>query len=147
MGEPQFFASLTGTEFQLSDALLIGQVSGLADDRVFAELIRMRPFDGQYRKMILPYAWSFQDAFPAPGAVAPGATVQRSGFANSSVVVYPFRAIVGSRTALNSGTELRNWRDIRSGIYTPVGGVAGTSFALAPNSSAALVPWWPGSGA
>ena len=52
MGEPMYVPGFQagvptpGVEFQTSDAQLIGQVAGLADDRVFSELFRVTPFDG-----------------------------------------------------------------------------------------------------
>lgn len=101
-----------GQELQTGDVNNLG-LNALMDDRVIAELVRMAPFTGTVAKLIMPYAVDANDA------VDQSTTVQPTNSANGSVFIAPFRAIVGSRTAV--GTDaLKSWRDIRSGVY--VGG-------------------------
>jgi hypothetical protein len=161
MGEAQFFPSSTasgfpvlvnGTEVQVADLALLGQTSGLADDRVFAELLRLSPYDANNStnpvyKGIMPFGFrpNCQSDF------SPSATVVPSGLGDGSIWIYPFRAVVGSRRASVVGassspdSRLANWRDIRSGIF--VGPTALTNgfcsvqkVQLAPNSSGS--PRW-----
>jgi hypothetical protein len=123
--EPQFQLEFNGQQVQQQDINLLGEVSGLADDRVFAELLRMTPFGALVSKGILPYghATSATEALVAPN----GGT--------GSVLVRPFRAFVGSRTA--AGTDARaNWRDIRSGLSVAEGATSlDTTLNLAANAS------------
>lgn len=140
--EPLVFPGIDGSEFQLGDAQNMGAVSGLADDRVLAELLRLAPFDGtHYAKAILPYGYQQIEA-----AADPGATVTTTGTGNGSIVVSPFRAIVGSRNAVNAAPSpnpavnyqsdaLANWRDIRSGIFVGSSTSLTQTIQLAANSS------------
>lgn len=104
--EKVFQLELNGQQVQKDDFNILGTVSGLADDRVFAELLRMTPYDGStVSRGILPFHLN-------SGTVKD--TVGPSG-ADGSVIVQPFRAFIGSRTA--EATEARdNWHDIRSGL-------------------------------
>jgi hypothetical protein len=141
MAEPQVCEVITvagvtvpvdGGEVENQDIQLLGQVAGLADDRVLAELLRIAP--GFSIKAILPYGFvasASANYYPTPGTVIP------SGNADGGFRVFPFRAIVGSRT---SGTvdALALWRDIRSWIYKPssqFNAVNGVEFFLTPNAS------------
>lgn len=107
MAEKQFKLDYNGQAVQQQDFASIGEVSGLADDRVFAELLRMVPYDGStVSKGILPVSDSTNPGLP---------TVFLSGF-DGKVKVSPFRAFVGSRTAVGTDTK-ENLRDIRSAIF------------------------------
>lgn len=102
--EDRYQHTLNGQSVVQADLNVLGETSALADDRVFAELFRMEPFDGStVRKGILPYAHR------ASGA---GALIEPTG-ALGGVLVNPFRAFVGSRTAAENDGK-KNWRDIRS---------------------------------
>lgn len=80
-------------------------VAGNADDRVLAELLRLAPFDGtNITRGIVPYG--LQVPGPANATIAP---------AVGGVTVNPFRAVVGSRTALLTDTK-KNWQDIVSAV-------------------------------
>lgn len=118
--EQQFKLDYNGQQVQKEDLELLGTTSGLADDRVLAELLRLTPFDGTtVARGILPYLHQTSGGQQA--------TVDVDG-ATGSVLIRPFRAVLGSRTAV--GTDaVQNWRDIRSAIYT------GGSLAIAANSS------------
>jgi hypothetical protein len=132
MSEPQWNAAVDGQEFDIAAANMLGQVSGLADDRVLAEILRLTPFDGANTyKTILPYG-----SLPIEGAgpaTPNNGTVQPSGSANGSILVQPFRAVVGSRVAAATNA-LQNWRDIRSSVFVGPNALAQT-IALAPNAS------------
>jgi len=97
--ESQFKCALNGVQVQTHDFDLLGETSGLADDRVFAELFRMAPFDGAN----------------ASKGITCGARLIEPNGATGSVLVQPFRAFVGSRTAVASCGK-KNLRDIRSTI-------------------------------
>jgi hypothetical protein len=104
--ENQFKLDYNGQQVQQQDFAAIGESAGLSDDRVFAELFRMPPFDGtNISRGILPYA--------VDGAVKK-ALVSPNG-ASGSVLVNPFRAFLGSRTTVGTDAK-KNWRDIRSAI-------------------------------
>ena len=104
--EDRYQHTLNGQSVVQADLNLLGETSALADDRVFAELFRMQPYDGStVRKGILPYAHR------ASGAAA---LVEPIG-ATGAVIINPFRAFVGSRTAAEDDAK-KNWRDIRSAI-------------------------------
>lgn len=142
MGEPIVYPSTSGEEVQLSDFDNIGAVAGLADDRVLAELLRLAPYDGtNVARTILPF-----DQGGLLGSAYPGATVVPSGSANGSVVINPFRAVVGSRNtpgaapspnpAINyQSNALANWRDVRSGIFIGSTSTLTASLQFAANSS------------
>lgn len=145
MAEPIVSPSVSGQELQLGDVDNIGSVSGLADDRVLAEFLRMAPYDGtNIAKVVLPF-----DQGGVLGAAYAGATVVTTNSANGSVYVNPFRAIVGSRNLPNAAPNpnpainyqsdaLANWRDIRSGIFVGSTTTLQSTQAFAANSSG-----WP----
>ncbi len=112
MAEPQFQLVDNGQEVQQADFDLLGQTSGLADDRVLAEFLRFPPYTGTVVKAIYPYGTSTS---------ASAATVSAPGTASGSVLINPFRAIVGSRTAAATDA-LKSWRDVRSGVLVGGGG-------------------------
>lgn len=99
----------------------------LMDDHVFAELIRMAPYDGvDVSKAILPYG------VPAL-LTGDRATVIRNG-ATGSVLVRPFRAFVGSRT--DEATNAKdNWRDVKSAIWLGSSTSQTAALTLAANAS------------
>lgn len=109
--EKKFQIQLNGQQVQVDDLNLLGKVAGLADDRVFAELFRITPFNGTTAtKAILPHA---HQTSGTTQTIAPNG-------ATGSVQIHPFRAFVSSRTA--EATEARdNWQDIRSGLSVAYG--------------------------
>ncbi len=141
MAEPQVYLSTAGKvltnggEVENQDLALVGQVAGLADDRVLAEVLRLAPFDGtQIYKAVVPFDY-VADKIGGTSA-SPTSTVTPSGHADGSILVNPFRLVCGSRvTAISSPPQsvLDNWRDIRSGIFTGPGvsGDGPTNSALA----------------
>ena len=104
--EPKYQHTVNGQSVLQADFNAMGDASGLADDRVFAELFRMAPYDGStISRGILPFLYTNSGE---------GGLIQPAG-ASGSVQVHPFRAFIGSRTAVaSSGKD--NWRDIRSAI-------------------------------
>lgn len=160
MSEPIVWIPSTnsGQELQLSDVDNLGAVAGLADNRVLAELLRLASYSGgPVAKCIIPFTQS-----AAPGQAGLQAneygTVMPSLSANGSVLVNPFRAVVGPRNAYNAApspnpavgfqsNQLASWRDIRSGVFVGTAFYAGTGanvpqqiVTLAPNSSG-LTRW------
>lgn len=131
--EKTFQIQLVGQQVQQHDFDILGNVSGLADDRVFAELLRMTPYDGStVSRGILPYQLH-------TGLVSLSGTVVPSG-ADGSVVVSPFRAFIGSRTA--EATEARdNWHGIRSGLLVHEGDTSLTTPLLLAANSSGLARW------
>lgn len=115
-----------GQQVIKDDFEAIGETAGLADDRVFAEILRLAPYSGTVSRGILPFGHTTSGDL---------ATVEPNG-ATGKVLVRPFRAVIGSRTA--SGTDsLKNWRDVRSAIhYGSSSTVVGTELSLTANMSA-----------
>jgi hypothetical protein len=97
-----------GDELQLNDVNRVGEAAGLADDRVFAELLRMKPY-GSTQKAILPYAVSGGAAYTGLTSTA----LVQGNTADSRVRVMPFRAFVSS---LDNATTTEEVRGIRSGL-------------------------------
>jgi hypothetical protein len=128
-----------GIEVQNSDLALVGEVAGLADDRVLAELLRLMPTNGTdpVARTILPAGYEFYTQMRSEGDTTPhnvGATVAPTGSANGSVLVNPFRAVVGSRTPVGTNA-LSNWRDNRSSVFVGSATSLSTTLAFAANSS------------
>lgn len=133
MAEPQTNLAVDGQEFAIADINSLGSVAGLAEDRVFSEWLRLSPFDGANTyKTILPYGFLAIEGL-TPGNPTNYGTVQPTGSANGSVNVFPFRAVVGSRTSVGTSV-LANWRDIRTAIFTGASAFSQT-IALASNAS------------
>jgi len=122
--EERFQLLNNGQSVLQADFNTLGEVSGLADDRLLAELFRLQPYDGAtVRRAILPYR---HEGSGATGLVT-------TNGASGSVLVNPFRAMIGSRTAVATNAK-KNWRDIRSAIG--VGSTTlGQSVSLTANAS------------
>lgn len=107
--EPQYQHTENGQAVYEEDLNLLGENAALADDRTLAELLRMPPMTGggTVSRGVMPYriaGWEWDPL--GAGLVQPGV---------GKVVVRPFRAFIGSRTAVASSVKA-NWRDIRSAI-------------------------------
>lgn len=130
MAENQINFAVDGQELAQADVNTILGPLGLMDDRVFAEFLRMPPFDGtNVYKSIFPLGGQAVEG-SLGGTAVNNAAVQSSGTANGSIVVSTFRCVIGSRTALGTSV-LANYRDIRTGLF--VGPTF--SYLLANNSS------------
>lgn len=114
--EKRYQHTVNGQSVIEADLNVLGETSALADDRVFAELFRMTPDDtpltpglSGVARGILPFDFSRRESQSlGDGVVCPAG-------ATGSVKVFPFRALIGSRTVV--GTDaLKNWRDIRSTV-------------------------------
>lgn len=122
--EKKFSVANNGQQVIASDLDIIGETAALADDRVLAELFRLNPYNGStVARGIVPHG------SPSAGYAAQVAVNGATG----SVLVNPFRAVVGSRTAV--GTDAKaNLRDVRSSIS--VGSTTlGQAVSLAANAS------------
>lgn len=142
MTENAFQAEISGEEVQQDDVNQLGATGGLADDHVFAEILRLRPYNSGSSiadKAIAPFGRRLSQS---------PATVQPTGSANGSVQINPFRAFVGSRNAVSSApaglstdsASLATWRDIRSGVFTGTATTLAATLAIAPNSTG--TPRW-----
>lgn len=123
--QPRLQLTLNGQEVQQGDINLIAKEAALADDRLLAELLRLVPYSGAgaYTKAVIPYAT--RTSLSVIGTVLAGA---------GGVLISPFRAIVGSRTAAGTGA-LDNWQDVRSAIYTGSSTSLTNTISLTPNST------------
>ena len=126
--EREFVHSTEGQEVQEDDINLVAQDAALADDRVLAELFRLKPFDSvtmpNVTKSILAYS--------------EGPTVSANG-ASGSVRIYPFRPLVAS-AGLASSDAKENWRDIRSTVY--IGNPTGNYLVQSLTANASSDPRW-----
>jgi hypothetical protein len=126
MAEAIYQHELDGQEVEQEDLNLLGRTAGLADDRVLAELVRLTPGDGtNVAKAILPFAHRGSNW----GTLVPNG-------ATATARVLPFRAIIGSRTAVST-SPVDAWRDIRSAVYAATTGAnaLGAAVAFAPNTA------------
>ena len=125
MAEKQQQMLQNGQELQTSDVNRLGETSGLADDRVVADLLRLNLNLGAgVAKAILPYGWNNDIT----------STVQPTGGNDGTVLIAPFRADIGSRTTYAGGVTvdgLKAWRDIRSVVFS--GGQDPTTVTPATN--------------
>lgn len=119
--EKQFKINTAGTEITISDLELIGTEAALADDKVFAALLKLVPYNGStVYKGVLPKRDYTQ------GLVKPGSGV---------VTVAPFRVFIGTRTAATTSAK-DNRDDIRSSLYVGSSATSGvTTLTITDNSS------------
>lgn len=111
--EDKYQHTQNGQEVVQSDLNLLGENSALADDRVLAELLRIQPYTSEAVKGVIPYRVETGVPDALHGAALPGQAIVHPN--TGGVRVWPFRAIVGTRTAAASNAK-SNWRDIRSAI-------------------------------
>jgi hypothetical protein len=131
MAEPIYHHQVDGQEVEQEDLNLLGATSGLADDRVLAELLRLAPYDGvTVAKALMPFGHRGSNW----GTLVPNG-------ASGTARVLPFRAIVGSRTKVDT-SPVDAWRDIRSAVYAQSTGqgALGAAVAFAPNTAG--LPRW-----
>jgi hypothetical protein len=142
--EQQFTITIDGQEVRSDDLNLLGQISGLADDKMFAELFRLpgsgAPSSGIYpiAKWIMPHlGWSVNNGTPfSAGMPVQGNKdiVAVSLVANATIAVLPFRAFVGSRTQYITDAKL-NVYDIRSCVHTVTSGQNYEPLTISANAS------------
>ncbi len=98
----------------------LAEEASTSEDHVYAELFRLTPGVGSIARGVIPYGTS-------PMIVANGAS--------GSVLVNPFRVVIGTRTAAASDA-VANWQDIRSSLSIADGATALTTLvSLAANAS------------
>jgi hypothetical protein len=118
-----------GQEVSQGDVNLLGEVSGLAGDRVHADLVQLRQSSGVgvvgAQKAVMPFHSRAGSSGPFHGILGP------SGSADASLRVYPFRAVVGPRTVSTGPSEDRVL-DIRSAYHLPPDGSDRTTVTLDP---------------
>lgn len=122
--ERKYFHSTNGQELEQSDLNLIAEDAALADDRVLAELFRLKPFDSTSMstptKGLLPFTQE---------TLGGGFGIIAGNGATGSVIVLPFRAFVGANVTASSDPKA-NWRDIRTVVFVGTN----TSPATTPQS-------------
>lgn len=115
MSGPRYLHSVDGQEVQESDVNLIAAEAARAEDWVLAELLRLPALNGTtVSKAIIP-----------SGTYGSRTQLMAANGASGSVLLSPFRAVVGSRTALGAvttdptgdPTTMLAWRDGRSSVY------------------------------
>jgi hypothetical protein len=112
--ERQYQHTVPGQEVQQVDLALLAEAA-LADDRMFAELYRLLPYDSGAAKGILrPGFHQSGDEVLYPDIVTIGASA-------ATIRVHPFRAVIGSRA---TGTDKTWLTDLRSGIWVGTGAQA-----------------------
>ena len=125
--ENAFQITYSGQEVQVDDIDQIGATAGLADDHVLAELLRLAPMTGSTVAKAIVTGGLYSSATGTGSGI-----VQPSGLYDSSVLIFPFRAVVGSRNLANAGgvpsgdittdsPTLASWRDVRSGVFVGTG--------------------------
>lgn len=106
--EPRRNLAEPGQELSLEDADAMSLSGASADDRVFAELLRLTPYAGTIARAILPFGSIGSDGTDPSHA----GIVKASGSSDAKIRVYPFRAIVGPIGA--GGDPLNSYRKIHS---------------------------------
>jgi hypothetical protein len=130
--EKQFIITVNGQEVRDEDFNLLGEMSGLADDRVFAEIFRPIGNNGfGTSKYIMPWFDMADSTTPnIPGrqneVVFPGAV--------GTVRVRPFRAVIGSTTQPSTDSK-KYLQDIRSAIFAGTTPNPYTAVSITANSS------------
>jgi hypothetical protein len=103
--EDKFQIVSAGQEFGKDDVNLVSTEAALADDRILAELLRLKPLGAPTRGILPPS----HNGSPITAA----AICAPSGAADARVVIYPFRAVIGP---VAPATGLDMHRNSRSAI-------------------------------
>lgn len=123
--EPLYQHTVDGQEVGQEDLNLLGEEAALAEDRLLAELLRMKPYPGP-QKGILRTGYHSDTYTLHPDVVIPysgGGTTLR---------VYPFRAVIGTRAS----AETKEWlTDIRSAFFSSNGSQLEHTLALSSTAS------------
>lgn len=123
--------TVDGQELRDVDLNLLGQMAGLMDDRVFAEIFKPIGNNGSgISKYILPYSDSVSATPNLPGrlneVVRPGSL----GYVN----IFPFRAIIGSR--IDYATDGKQFlQEVRSAIFSGIAPDLHSPMAITANAS------------
>lgn len=114
MSEPKRTLSTDGQEVTQDDINHNADNAALATDRTLAELFRPAPNDAgggaQTTKGIIPFGF-----YGSPATGADYGIVAPTGSADGSVLIPPFRALIGS---ISASTPDVNWRSARSAVFT-----------------------------
>ena len=105
-----------GQALDRSDFNDLGDVAALADDRVLAEFLHLRPYDGSTVTKAIVHGgrWTGLNGSSNPHIVQGYGGIGATG----TIGIAPFRAVVGTR-ALISTSPTANWNDIRSALFLP----------------------------
>jgi len=136
MAQDQFQMTLDGQGIVQPDANAVFREAALADDVVLHELLHLAPFD--------PIAGAVAKAIVSYGVAGSNAPMVAPFGATGQVLLQPFRAVVGSRSAVSAavGSALLNWNDVRSKVYavTADNATLGQPVSFVPNTSGS--PRW-----
>lgn len=140
MAQTRINITNNGQEVQISDLNTIAQAAAQADDQVLVDIFRLEPYNvlgaSVASKAILPYGIRNAAGDGTDGGPLTAHATVVSNSNSGSVLVLPFKAVVGSRTALGSATNLTHWTDVRSQFYVGTSNtVNGTVVAIAANAS------------
>ena len=137
--QKQFVVGVTGQEVEVSDLNAIAASASQADDKVFAELLRIPQYDGSHIvKGVLPYG---QGDIRATSLTQQTAVVGTYIAANATVYVPPMRFFVGGRAVDLTTADNRDlwYSDVRSaalvGSVGTVANLGNTNVQLAATAS------------
>lgn len=132
--EKQFTITIDGQEIRDADWNLLG-LSGLVDDKVFAEMFRFPGAggDASIAKWIIPHlGWTVTAGIPIQNWTD---IVAISGTNNGSVAVLPFRAVMGSRIGYLTDAK-QNAQEVRTTIHNiPAGQLSRSVGPFASNAT------------
>lgn len=118
----------TGIELTAQDWNTVTQLSSKAQDYVFAELFRMQPRGGAAAKGVLPFGFYGFNSGTA-------GIVTVTGISSPTLLVNPFRALIGSNVTAPPASPLDSWREIRSVVAaSPNPGDSFTYSVTLPNT-------------
>lgn len=134
--EKKFQVTTQGASVTTDDFNVLGETSGLADDRVLSELFRIPTANvSGVQRGIIPY-WDPSENSPGHG---PFGTVCSTFSASGKVTIRPFRAYIGTQV-LESTNALEAWRGMRSGIF--VGGATARALQIGFSSNSSGNARW-----
>lgn len=120
MSEKTYKLDYNGQQVQKQDFETLGFVAGHADDKVFAEALRLAALSATFgvKKCVIPHVTMPTQSPKASGVYAPEQFVTPAPtIATGSIAVGAFRAVVGARVAPTTDARLGH-DDIRSAVFT-----------------------------
>lgn len=130
--EDRYQHTVNGQAVEQADVNLIATEAAMQDDYVLAELLRPTNYLSAVQKLIIPSARSGRQTTNLSGA---GVVIPKAA-SDSSVLVRPFRAIVGITGNVTTLGHLKAFRDIRSVVHPgTTSGQPNTELQLSATSS------------
>lgn len=129
--EKQFVINTTGTEVTVADLELIATEAALADDKVFAALLKLFPYPTATQ---VNGSYVYKGVLPKRVAGFEQCIAVDAGTANGTLKIGPFRIFLGTQTAASSDPKA-NLDDIRSTLYVGAAATSGvTDITLTANA-------------